>query len=82
MAAAMRLGTMKVLLPEYGYQMWYFNERVYHWLLGPSRKHVPFSIPSSMLLSCGITGPKLRVALEGYDASTLLKHSHHYQQYI
>ena len=29
-----------------------------------------------------MTGPELRVALEGYDASTLLERSHHYQQYI
>ena len=35
-----------------------------------------------MLWSCSLTGPELRVALEGYDALTLLKHSCHYQQYI
>ena len=38
-----------------------------------------FAIPSLMLWSCGITGPELRIAL---DASTLLEHSRHYQQYI
>ena len=35
-----------------------------------------------MLWSCSLTGLELRVALEGYDASTLLEHSCHYQQYI
>ena len=29
-----------------------------------------------------MTGPELRAALKGYDASTLLEHSHYYQQYI
>ena len=29
-----------------------------------------------------MTGPELRVALEGYDALTLLERSRHYQQYI
>ena len=29
-----------------------------------------------------MTGPELRVALEGYDVSILLEHSRHYQQYI
>ena len=62
--------------------MWYLGERVYHWHLGPSRRHVPSPIPSSMLWSYGITDPELRVALEGYDALTLLEHSRHYQQYI
>ena len=41
--------------------------------------HVYFSIPSLMLWSCSTTGTKLRIAL---DASTLLEHSRHYQQYI
>ena len=62
--------------------MWYLGERVYHWHLGPSRRRVPFPIPSSMLWSCSLTGPELRVALEGYDALTLLERSRHYQQYI
>ena len=35
-----------------------------------------------MLWSYSLTGPELRVALEGYDASTLLECSRHYQQYI
>ena len=35
-----------------------------------------------MLWSCSLTGPELRVALEGYDALTLLECSRHYQQYI
>ena len=82
MAAAVRLETRRILLPGYGCQMWYLGERVYHWHLGPSRRRVPFPIPSSMLWSCSLTGPELRVALEGYDASTLLERSHHYQQYI
>ena len=82
MAAAVRLETRRILLPGYGCQMWYLGERVYHWHLGPSRRRVPFPIPSSMLWSYSLTGPELRVALEGYDASTLLEHSHHYQQYI
>ena len=29
-----------------------------------------------------MTGLELRVTLEGYDTSTLLEHSRHYQQYI
>ena len=82
MAAAMRLETMSVLLPGDDCLMWYLDECVYHWHLGPSRRHVPSPIPSSMLWSYGIIGHELRVALEGYDASTLLKRSCHYQQYI
>ena len=62
--------------------MWYLGERVYHWHLGPSRRRVPFPIPSSMLWSYSLSGPELRVALEGYDALTLLERSRHYQQYI
>ena len=62
--------------------MQYLGERVYHWHLGPSRRRIPFPIPSSMLWSCSLTGPELRVALEGYDASTILDRSCHYQQYI
>ena len=73
MAATMRLETMRVLLP---------GERVYNWHMGPSKRHVASPIPSSILWSCGMTGPKLGAALEGYDASTLLKHSLYYQQYI
>ena len=30
MAAAVRLETIRILLPEYGCQMWYLGERVYH----------------------------------------------------
>ena len=82
MAAAIRLETMRILLPGYGCQMWYLGERVYHWHLGPSRRRIPFPISSSMLWSCSLTGPELRVALEGYDALTLLERSYHYQQYI
>ena len=82
MATTVRLKTKRILLPGYGCQIWYLGERVYHWHLGPSRRHIPFSIPSSMLWSCRLTGPKLRVTLEGYDASTLLEGSCHYQQYI
>ena len=82
MATAVRLETMRILLPGYGCQMWYLGERVYHWHLGPSRRRIPFPIPSSMLWSCSLTGPELRVALEGYDASALLERSRHYQQYI
>ena len=44
--------------------------------------HICFSIPSSMLWRCDTTGTKLRVAPERHDASTLLEHSRHYQQYI
>ena len=62
--------------------MWYLSEHVYHWNLGPSKRRIPFTIPSLMLWSCSLTGPELRVALEGYDALTLLEHSCHYQQYI
>ena len=82
MATVVRLETMRILLPGYGCQMWYLGERVYHWHLGPSRRRIPFPIPSSMLWSCSLTGPELRVALEGYDALTLLERSCHYQQYI
>ena len=82
MAATVRLETMRILLPRYGCQMWYLGERMYHWHLGPSRRRIPFPIPSSMLWSCSLTGPELRVTLEGYDALALLKHSRHYQQYI
>ena len=82
MAITIRLETMRILLPRYGCQIWYLGERVYHWHLGPSRRHIPFSIPSSMLWSCSLTGPELRVTLEGYDTSTLLERSCHYQQYI
>ena len=82
MATAVRLETMRILLPGYGCQMWYLGERVYHWHLGPSRRRIPFPILFSMLWSYSLTGPELRVALEGYDASTLLEHSCYYQQYI
>ena len=79
MATAVRLETRRILLPGYGYQMWYLGEHVYHWHLRPSRRRIPFSILFSMLWSCSLTGPELRVALEGYDALTLLEHSRHYQ---
>ena len=82
MAASVRLETKRILLPGYGYQMWYLGEHMYHWHLGPSRRRVTFPIPSSMLWSGNLSGPELRVALEGYDALTLLERSHHYQQYI
>ena len=82
MAAAIRLETRRILLPGYGCQMWYLGERVYHWHLGPSRRRIPFPIPSSMLWSYSLTVLKLRVSLEGYSASTLFEHSRHYQQYI
>ena len=82
MAATIRLETMRVLLPGYGCHIWYLGECVYHWHIGPSRRHVPSLIPSSMLWSRGMTGPELGAALEGYDVSTLLKRSCHYQQYI
>ena len=76
MADAVRLETMWILLPGYDYQMWYLGERVYH------QQSIPFPIPSSMLWSYGLSGPELRVALEGYDASNLLERSRHYRQYI
>ena len=82
MATTVRLETMRILLSGYGFQIWYLGKRVYHWHLGPSRRRIPFPISSSMLQSCSLTGPELRVALEGYDASTLLECSCHYQQYI
>ena len=82
MAITVRLETIRILLPRYGCQIWYLGERVYHWHLGPSRRRIPFPIPSSMLWSCSLTGPELRVALKRYDTSTLLEHSRHYQQYI
>ena len=82
MAAAIRFETMRILLPGYGCQMWYLGECVYHGHLGPSRRRIPFPIPSSMLWSCSLSGPELRVALEGYDALTLLEQSRHYQHYI
>ena len=79
MVDAVRLETMRILLPGYGCQMWYLSERVYHWYTGPSRRRIPFPIPSSMLWSYSLSGSELLVALEGYDASTLLERSHHYQ---
>ena len=82
MAVAVRLETRRILLLGYGCQMWYLGKRVYHWHLGPFRRRVPFPIPFSMLWSYSLSGPKLRVALEGYDALTLLERSRHYQQYI
>ena len=82
MATTVRLETMRILLPRYDYQMWYLGEHVYHWHLGPSRRFFPFPIPSSMLWSCSLTSLELQIALEGYDASTLLEGSCHYQQYI
>ena len=82
MATTIRLESRRILLPGYNYQMWYLGERVYHWYLGPFRRRIPFSIPYSMLWSCSLTGNELRVALEGYDALTLLERSCHYQQYI
>ena len=82
MAAAVRLETRSILLPRYGCQIWYLGERVYHWYLGHFRRRVPFPIPSSMLWSYSLTSPELRVALEGYNALTLLERSRHYQQYI
>ena len=82
MAAAIRLETRRILLPGYHFQIWNLGERVYHWHLGPSRRRVPFPIPSSMLWSCSLSGPELRVALEGYNALTLIERSRHYQQYI
>ena len=78
MATAVRLETMRILLPGYDCQMWYLGKRIYHWYLGPSRRRIPFSIPFSMLWSCSLTGLELRVALQGYDALTLLECSHHY----
>ena len=30
MATAVRLETIRILLPGYDYQMWYLGERVYH----------------------------------------------------
>ena len=77
--AAVRLETMRILLPGYGCHMWYLGERVYHWHLGPSRRCIPFPIPSSMLGSYSLSGHKLRVALEGYDTLTLLEYSSYYQ---
>ena len=44
MAAAVRLETLRILLPGYGCQMWYLGERVCHWHLGPSRRRIPFPI--------------------------------------
>ena len=82
MATTIRLESRRVLLPVYGCQMWYLGERVYHWYSGPSKRRIPFPIPSFMLWSCSLTGPTLRAALEGYEATTLLQHSHNYQQYI
>ena len=82
MVTAVRLETMRILLPGYGCQMWYLGEHVYHWHLGPPRRCMTFPIPSSMLWSCCLTGLELWVTLEEYDASTLLEHSRHYQQYI
>ena len=82
MATAVRLETLRILLYGYGCQMWYLGECVYHWHLRPSRRRIPFPIPSSMLWSCSLSGPELQVTLEGYDASTILERSHHYQQYI
>ena len=77
-----RLETRRILLPSYGCQMWYLGEHVYHWYSGPSRRRIPFLIPSSMLWSCSLTGPALQAALEGYEATTLLERFRHYQQYI
>ena len=82
MATVVRLETRRILLPGYGCQMWYLGERVYHWYSGPSRRRISFPIPSSMLWSCSLIGPALRAALEGYDTTTLLERSRHYQQYI
>ena len=73
---------MRILLPGYDCQMWCLGERVYHWHMRTSRRHIPSPIPSSMLWSYSLTGPELRVALERYDASTLLERLCHYQQYI
>ena len=67
---------MRVLLPGYDCHKWYLIEHVYYWHMGPSKRHVPSPIPSLILLSCGITDPELRIALEGYNSSTLLEHSH------
>ena len=78
MAIVVRLETIRILLPGYGCQMWYLGKHVYHWHLGPSRRRIPFPIPSSMLWSYSLSDFELRVALEGYDASTLLEHSCHY----
>ena len=78
MATTVRLETRRILLPAYDCQMWYLGESVYHWHLGPYRRCVPFPIPSSMLWSYSLSGPELRVALEGYDALTLLERSRHY----
>ena len=82
MAAAVRLETMMILLHGYNYQMWYLGEYVYHWHLGPSKRSIPFPIPSSMQWSYSLSSPELRVNLEGYDALTLLERSCHYQWYI
>ena len=82
MTATVRLETRRILLPRYDCLMWYLGERIYYWHLGPSRRRVPFPIPSSMLWSCSLSGPELRVTLEGYDTSTLLECSCHYQWYI
>ena len=73
MAVARRLETIRILLPGYGCKMWYLREHVYRWNAGPSRRCVPFGIPTSMLWSSGLTGPELRVALDGYDTMTFLE---------
>ena len=78
MAAALRLETMRILLHRYGCKMWYLGERIYQRHIGHSRRHIPSPIPSSMLWSYDLIGPELRVALEGYDASTLLERSRDY----
>ena len=59
MAIAVSLETMRILLPGYGCQMWHLGERVYHWHMAPSRRRIPFPIPSSMLWSCSLTSPEL-----------------------
>ena len=82
MVAALRLETIRILLLRYGCKMWYLGERIYRWHTRPSRRHIPSSIPSSMLWSSNLTGPELRIALEGYDALTLLQRSRNYHQCI
>ena len=78
MAVALRLETMRILLPRYYCKMWYLGEHIYRWHVGPFRRRIPFLIH----WSSDLTGPELRVALEGYDASTLLECSRYYHQFI
>ncbi|KDP34271.1 hypothetical protein JCGZ_12840 [Jatropha curcas] len=46
---AVRYQHRRFLLPDLFYDMYYLEERVYEWELGPDRRRVPYDVPYYML---------------------------------